>query len=425
MLENGRHIRERVLSIAYQNGDVEDTGSESESESDEDEADNGVISRRRLRADEARERFGPARVDARGVDFSDRLASERKSYRTSRRNRRTNGEVLDGSDDGSEDESLPMRINRLQREFEEVQAELREGEGQSLNGDDTEVNISRLLGALDGLQKQSFDHNVSAKDRMERQVQKYSSLPTDAGEQGSKARGLEAVTADSGLASGSNEAMMRVSEVDSRLTMIEEALGLTGTNMPETAIDNYKPVLPAIAILEEQIKTLSVSDKQVENINRRLRLLKEETDRLKLIQKTMIAMGEDAGTLSVDAITAGRPSSEATGKQRLASPDQLAKIDSLHGALGTVEALAPTLPLVLERLRSLHTVHTNAGWANDRLKAIEARQQEQDAELSQWRQSLDRLEQSVGGSEQVTIGNMKVVEGWVKDLERRFQSTSS
>jgi nuclear migration protein JNM1 len=95
-------------------------------------------------------------VDARDVDFSDRIAGKRKSYIVSSRRRRRRrgagrrGDGYYGSDDseGSEEEegeveTVERRLARLRREVEEVKVEL---EGKDLGG------IRELADALEELQ---------------------------------------------------------------------------------------------------------------------------------------------------------------------------------------------------------------------------------------------------------------------------------
>jgi nuclear migration protein JNM1 len=68
--------------------------SESDGDSDdEDEDEDSAVHHRRLQPDQARSRFQPSRVDARGVDFSGNVTAQRQSYRTSTRQRRR-GEII-------------------------------------------------------------------------------------------------------------------------------------------------------------------------------------------------------------------------------------------------------------------------------------------------------------------------------------------
>jgi nuclear migration protein JNM1 len=67
----------------------------SESDGEED----GGLNHQRFQTDQARSRFQPSRVDAQGVDFSDSIAAQRRSYRTATQARRRRGELLGDDSD--------------------------------------------------------------------------------------------------------------------------------------------------------------------------------------------------------------------------------------------------------------------------------------------------------------------------------------
>src|SRR5690348_1167589 len=89
--------------------------SESEGEDDGDQNES-AIRHRRLQTDQARNRFQPSRVDAHGVDFSDNITAQRRSYRTSTQRRRRRGEII-GDDSEEEEESFARKLLRIKREL--------------------------------------------------------------------------------------------------------------------------------------------------------------------------------------------------------------------------------------------------------------------------------------------------------------------
>ena len=100
------------------------------------------------------------------------------------------------------------------------------------------------------------------------------------------------------------------------------------------------------------------------------------------------------------------------------------KINALYTTLSTIEGFAPTVPLLLERLRSLNVVHANAASAGEMLAELERRQAGLGDEVDEWREGLRKVEESVGENERASVGNAKVLEGWVRELEGRVESLS-
>ena len=100
---------------------------------------------------------------------------------------------------------------------------------------------------------------------------------------------------------------------------------------------------------------------------------------------------------------------------------QVAKINALHTTLSTIEGLAPTVPLLLERLRSLNVVHANAASASETLDEVERQQAALGEAVAGWREGLRRVEESVGENERASLSNAKMVEGWVRELEGRIE----
>ncbi len=167
-------------------------------ETDSADAPSGNISHQRLHPSQARNYFSPARVDAQDVDFSDRISSKRRSYKTSsrrRRRRRPDGsgegeeeELGDFSDedddDGEAEEGLKRKIARLRREVEEVKAEVgrrraerieRGGEGE--DEDEEGSGVAGLVDVIDALQLSQDEAGVSAGARLVKQLGKPPPAP--------------------------------------------------------------------------------------------------------------------------------------------------------------------------------------------------------------------------------------------------------
>jgi nuclear migration protein JNM1 len=159
-------------------------------------------------------------------------------------------------------------------------------------------------------------------------------------------------------------------------------------------------------------------------MSRRVRQLTQDAEKLKEARTAAKAAQEALRSSENDAPPTSTPSSRsqniAQSSASVDDEDQAAKINALYGTLPTIEKLAPLLPPVLDRLRSLRTIHADAAGASEALKEVERQQQEMAAEIRKWREGLDKVEAVMKASEGRIGGNMKVVEGWVKELEARM-----
>jgi nuclear migration protein JNM1 len=183
--------------------------------------------------------------------------------------------------------------------------------------------------------------------------------------------------------------------------------------MPESAAQPAKPILHALTTLDAQLAAVSAaaSSPAFEGVARQVRQLAAEADKVAEARKG----GDDEDSLASPTSGDG----DDAGRAYLADADRVAKINALYGTLGTIDSLAPTLPLVLERLRTLRLVHASAGGASGLLDSLEERSEEQSKEIKMWRESLDKLEKAVQNGEATTAKNVTTVGEWVRELEAR------
>lgn len=372
---------------------------------DEDE-DNHGISRTRLRINEARSRFLPANVDANGVDFSDRVDGKRKSYKASSRRQRIledgTHELGDLSDD-DDDESLERRIARLKREVEEAKEEYAKRKAVSAaESKDTapaDAGLETLSQVLDEIAKPLALEISRGTSKVQ--------FPTSSGKPG------DAPVADGPTYTVTyaptyeqSHALAKAADFDRRLLMLEKALGISSSSLTEAGANGLpRAILPTLDNMDKQITTLAqASTQNLDAISRRVRTLASEQDKLN------------------DSREKAKQLREELGKQGASSTDeseQESKINALYGILPTIENLTPMLPPLLDRLRSLRAIHADAATAGQTLERIEAQQTEMTEELKQWKEGLEKMENAVREGDTTVQGNMKVMEGWVKDLEER------
>jgi nuclear migration protein JNM1 len=194
--------------------------------------------------------------------------------------------------------------------------------------------------------------------------------------------------------------------------MLEKDLGITSAAVADTDANGLpRAIIPTLDNLERQISMLAqASTANLDAISRRVRSLASEQEKLNDSREKAKALREELGKSG-----AVSPTEES---------DQEAKINALYAILPTIENLTPILPPLLDRLRSLRVIHAESATASETLTRIEKEQSEMAAELKIWREGLEKMESSLAEGDAATKGNMKVMEGWVKDLEARMAKLS-
>jgi nuclear migration protein JNM1 len=211
-----------------------------------------------------------------------------------------------------------------------------------------------------------------------------------------------------------SHALAKAADFDGRLAILERALGIGPTEFPSlTSNTAPKAILPTLETLQRQISVISESTpSSLDSISRRVRTLTQEAERLEESRR--------AAKSAQDILRAsgGESSSDDDGEDS----EQVAKINALYGTLSTIENLSPLLPSLLDRLRSLRAIHADAATASESLDRAEKRQIQMAGDIKKWREGLEKVEEAIKRGETVMSGNMKVVEGWVKDLEKKMET---
>lgn len=324
-----------------------------------------------------------------------------------------NGEQEDEDwDSQDEEEGLQRRLARLMREVQEVQAEVdrRKVEGTHEGGsvgatdgqeDDVASKVKDLSLALDTLRNSQRDAG-SAHAQLAKQLAKppRSTIAEPQATDGTYKELAQNNAADS-------QTLTKIADFDSRLALLERALGTSSIDMPEAVPGagsaNFTPILPTLALLDKQLSLLTSSPSQ------------PHLDTL--VQKLQEAQAAPADPQTAQQTATGR---QGDGPSDLTRED-MAKLRALYALLPTLTSLTPTLPPLLTRLRSLRTLHANAATANEFLEEVERKQDEADKEIKEWREGLQKVEDAVKDAEKGMNENAGVVEAWVKDLEERLK----
>ncbi|KAI9375989.1 Dynamitin-domain-containing protein [Aspergillus egyptiacus] len=422
----------------------------------DDSGSDSDIDREHVNADEARAHFLGATVDARHVNFSDSIASKRKSYRSKSRRRRR--DFAEGEYSDSEDESLERKLARLQREVEELKDEMaaQKPDAESNGAPDATKNtlddgVEQLSQALDNLYASSRGasqpHSAAAVVS-----QKLASDPSSTHVTGASNQAKSAIkdSETESTASVSAGILSHAAAFDTRLALIESAMGISTSSNPFISDGSseppLQPVLPALDHLTSRLSTLTtllvgpspvpampttgsaqttapVTTPHLEILSARVRKLTADAEALASARKRAIEAGRAVQssrltrTASISSTTPGGEL-EATAAQR---DEQATKIQALYATLPTIQSLHPLLPSVLERLRSLRAIHAGAAQASESLDELEKRQAEMAGEIEQWRQGLKTVEEKMSHGEAALKNNIELVEPWVRDLEKRLE----
>jgi nuclear migration protein JNM1 len=341
---------------------------------------------------------------------------KRKSYKASTRRQRI---LADGThelgdlSDEEDEENLERKLARLKRELEEVKEEYGKRKGEAKNpkenGVDPETQLSSLSKVLDDISRSSEAFRESTL-----RGPATGSQPAAAGaKERPQPREAEADSATYTITYTptyeQSHALAKATDFDRRLVLLEKSVGISSTVVPGVDPTGLpRAIMPTLESLQKQISTLSqASTSSLDGMSRRIRTLIQEAEQLEKARVQAKAAQDALGT--TPAAVNGSDDSE-----------QVAKINALYGTLPTIENLTPLLPSLLDRLRSLRAIHADAATASETLDRIEKQQADMAADLRQWRDGLGKVEEAVKQGETAMSGNMKVMDGWVKDLEGRM-----
>ena len=384
----------------------------------------GEIDRGRLDPDEARMHFLPSHTDTRDFGLAARISSKRRQYRATAK---TGPETLENAESRGvsdyDDESLERKVTRLRREILEVK-ELFEKKKSSKKGDSAVSPLEKdgswdaLNDVLDDVQKvpmygaaSKIVHTLSTAPRTQ-----HDSTRDQKVESTERNSELPSYIVTYAPTYQQSHALAKAADFDARLSLVETLLGVETIHLPTQDRPSYAAVLPTLDNLDRQISTLSSSNSSLDLIDRKVKQLTQDTQKLaeaRLSART----AQDALNLSLEiAVVDTKHLQDAEDIS-----ERNAKINALYGTLPTIDSLAPLLPSVLDRLKSLQSVHAGAASASQNLAKLEAQQQSMAEEIKSWREGLEKVEKAVEQGEQTMMGNAKVVEAWVKELEERMR----
>lgn len=402
--------------------------------------DDSAIDRHRIDPNEARSNFSTN-------DISERtphgwIGTKRAGYRSTGK-RVPNGdhaeEVGDDSDDEDE-ESLERKLARLRREVSEVKeaftkrrAMTEEKEKEELGNkdearknDETEPlqSIDSLHHVLENIEKPQRLDQGHPPSRLLSQLDRAGKLDEDGPATLAKTVDEEDyLNNDISSTAGydATHTLSKVSDFDKRLRLLEMALGMDLVPLPTQERSASRAVIPALDGLDQRVSTINLTETSLDKISKQIRQMTRDSEKLAEARKAAAAANQSS-TEQSRATAKKAMSANDEGKEDL---DHTSKINALYGTLSTIESLSPLLPSVLDRLRSLRAIHADAALASESLAKVESRQAAMAEELTEWKDGLGKVELAMQTGERSMKENVEAIDGWVKDLEKRLQKTSS
>ncbi|KAL8645622.1 MAG: hypothetical protein Q9226_007215, partial [Calogaya cf. arnoldii] len=409
------------------------------------DGNNAAIDRQQIDPNQARNSF--LTNDTQDTASQGWIISKRAAYRSSSKRalKGSREEELVDSTDEEDEESLGRKLARLRREVAEVKESFqkRRAEAESkqqvptIQVESIPVQKKALepVEALDSLTQileeikrpedvgqdsssQRLIKRLSGEDKSD-ELQTTDEMTQDVRDQMDKSYGIDPMSSPAQI-----QTLLKISDFDKRLRLLETALGMDLIPLPTKDRTASRAVLPVLDGLDRQISSISVSDASLDNISRQIRQMTDDAEKLTEARKAAAAQL----TSNQSAMERKRMSTTKSGTPATEAKDDLAqtsKINALYGALPTIESLSPLLPTVLDRLRSLRTIHADAANASESLTKVESRQAAMAEEIKEWREGLEKVEMAMQHGETSMRENMGVVDGWVKELESRIQKTNA
>lgn len=321
--------------------------------------------------------------------------------------------------DEEEGESLARKIARLKREIEEAKEEYgkQKATTETPATDDTqqEGELASLSQVLDEISKGSGDLAQGLGFRPLRTSNLPQQEVADAAGQVEHGDGTSATyTVTYAPTYEQTHALAKAADFDQRLALLEKAIGIGSSTVPELDSSGLpRAIIPTLEKMQKQVSTLSeASSSSLDTISRKVRQLTQEAEQLEKSRRQ--------AKQAKDALASTGTGSSSPANTEAEDSEQTTKINALYSTLPTIESLTPLLPPLLDRLRSLRAIHADAATASETLDRIEKRQTDMASDIKQWRDGLEKVEAAMKEGESTIGSNMKVVEGWVKDLEEKM-----
>lgn len=257
------------------------------------------------------------------------------------------------------DETVEQRLSRIARELEEIKLVQLTKDSSKDEMDD----CNNLVNTLEGLVRDSQASDSANLNQYSQRVQQAFAqatekihAPTSASEPTEKHP-----LVDTSL----------VLAMESRINNIESVVGTETTS--STRASDSKPTLQNyINDLARKINVVHNPEYQLQTVRNEVALLNKEIETLNANKKF----------LDISHPPAAVPGPE---------PHQNSKIDDLHKRIPDFDRINVSLPLILTRLKSLHSVHADLAYSIDTVKSLDQVLSDMKSDMAKWNNSIDNV----------------------------------
>lgn len=315
-----------------------------------------------------------------------------------------------------------MRLRRIRWEVEEIKAEVENSTNDRAIAEaspDLANDINQLSNSVDSLYLDWHTGEPNPEAELEQAIEKFSATRlhalTDSVKDPKSQSSVQDAEKSSRISAANltRKSVRQVADIDSRLSAIERAIG-SSKLYPVSITDlRSKSILDSLDTFDRQISSmLGASTPSLDATIHKIRQLHQDADRLEAQRKASQAQEQEYGNMIANR--------DKTIDDRVMSSERTSKINALHGTLATIDFLSQDLPFILDRLRTLQSIHSVSGRAGSLVEEIDKRQVQQDVEISQWKESLRNVEEKLEKGESSLTNNTTVIGDWVRDLQARL-----
>lgn len=285
----------------------------------------------------------------------------------------------------SQVETPAARLRRLKREMSELEKEFKGASDTQEDGSSSGTLVEQLRTLRTDLSRLGGEDTHLDSDRRLAQAKRL--LDTLQSQPPSSTTATSATPASSTIQTPAHI----LASYETRLSSLEHFLG-------GTLDSSTRPLLPTLTRLE-QLATLLTQPRHIDAISKRVKVLVSELDR---VQETRRKLGTTDGD-STDPITS-------------------AKIQDLFALSTRLAPLVPVAPALLDRLRSLAALHSNASRFQGDLTALQTEQGEVKGSLQLFTDSLKQVELSLQDNQRRFAENLQGVMARIEELSRRVDA---
>lgn len=327
-------------------------------------------------------------------------------------------------------ETTTQKLRRLRIELSELDEEINKKESKNIAETPPKANLASLHKELDALQSNldnlgaAHDANTGGKlNDTARLLKRLDEIKRAAMEEpGASA----APTTPSSSSAITYELMytpsipndVSLAAIEQRLHSIESLIGPEHANAPDlqSTPQPSLPLLATIARLEHQISLLS-QPRHLDTLAKRIKILTAETERAHEARSKDRELSEGRSS---------SPTRDTEGQSKLPthtslSTEQVERLENAFALMPKLEALIPLTPRVLDRLRSLQSVHRESTEMVAAVKDLTRQVEREEQKRTGLEEMLGKLDESVSANQQTVSSNMQIVEKRISDLLSRLE----